>query len=184
MKSSSAWDAVTGVSALGAAVAGGVFFAFSTFVMRGLTQIPAPDGIRAMQAINRTAVEAPFMILLNGSGLLAIVVAVRSLTDVSRPGAWWVVSGAGLYVVGAWLVTGVFNIPRNNRLDRLDPDAPGSAATWTALAREWTYANHARTVLCVLGAAALAIGVLEAKSSNDADATSARPAFAAPSVPN
>ena len=37
---------------LGAAVIGGVFFAFSSFIMKALARIPSPEGIAAMQSIN------------------------------------------------------------------------------------------------------------------------------------
>ncbi|MGI9030825.1 MAG: hypothetical protein ACR2HP_12705 [Ilumatobacteraceae bacterium] len=43
------------VTAVGSVVVGGVFFAFSTFVMKGLAGLPAPTGIAAMQAINLAA---------------------------------------------------------------------------------------------------------------------------------
>ncbi len=37
---------------LGSALVGGVFFAFSSFVMKALARVPSPEGIAAMQSIN------------------------------------------------------------------------------------------------------------------------------------
>ena len=37
---------------LGSAVIGGVFFAFSSFVMKALSRAPSNEGIAAMQSIN------------------------------------------------------------------------------------------------------------------------------------
>ena len=45
--------AVTIGSAIGSGVAGGVFFAFSTFIMRALDRLPPNQGLAAMQSINR-----------------------------------------------------------------------------------------------------------------------------------
>ena len=172
----SGWQLLTGTSALGAAISAGVFFAFSSFVMRGLGRLPAHQGIGAMQSINRTAVEAPFMIVLNGSVVLAGAAAVHALFQLDEPGSWWAIAGAGLDVLGAWVITGVFNIPRNDALDRLDGQAPGAAAMWTSYLREWTLANHARTALCAAGAVALAFSVVQSRT---AVTTEALPALAA-----
>jgi uncharacterized membrane protein len=42
-------------AALGCGLVAGVFFAFSTFVMKALARLPAEQGIAAMQAINAAA---------------------------------------------------------------------------------------------------------------------------------
>ncbi len=43
---------LTLISALGCGLVGGIFFAFSTFVMKALTRLPPAQGIAAMQSIN------------------------------------------------------------------------------------------------------------------------------------
>ena len=45
---------LTLVTALGAGLVAGAFFAFSTFVMAALGRVTAPEGTRAMQEINVT----------------------------------------------------------------------------------------------------------------------------------
>src|SRR6516162_5972848 len=62
---------VTVAGAIGAALVGGVFFAFSAFVMPALRRLPAAQGISAMQSINRTAVTAPLMLALFGTAVLS-----------------------------------------------------------------------------------------------------------------
>ena len=51
-----AWDRVldvaTFLAAIGSGLIAGVFFAFSTFVMRALGRRPPTEGMAAMQAIN------------------------------------------------------------------------------------------------------------------------------------
>ena len=46
---------LTLVAAVGAGLVGGVFFAFSAFVMRALRGLPDEQGLAAMQAVNRAA---------------------------------------------------------------------------------------------------------------------------------
>ena len=54
-----------------------MFFAFSTFVMRGLDRSGTQLAGTAMRGINAQAeVDAPFLMLLLGSALLAVAVGV------------------------------------------------------------------------------------------------------------
>ena len=44
---------IVGTTALlGSALVGGIFFAFSSFVMKALARVPPAEGIAAMQSIN------------------------------------------------------------------------------------------------------------------------------------
>ncbi|MEO1431449.1 MAG: hypothetical protein AAFV71_20795 [Cyanobacteria bacterium J06633_8] len=42
------------ITAIGSAITGGIFYAFSTFVMKALSQQPVAGGIATMQSINIT----------------------------------------------------------------------------------------------------------------------------------
>ena len=45
--------AIVGTAALlGSALIGGIFFAFSSFVMKALARVPSSEGIETMQSIN------------------------------------------------------------------------------------------------------------------------------------
>lgn len=142
------------IAALGCGLAAGVFFAFSTFVMQGLRELPAQDGINAMNAINVAAMKPSLMILLFGTALLclAMIVAVfwleglpaRAETDlVIGP-----LGGSVVYLVGAMLVTVVRSVPLNNALAAANSlDGP---TIWKAYLRDWVKWNHVRTVACTL----------------------------------
>ena len=69
---------LTFISAIGCGLVGGVFFAFSTFVMQGLGRLPAPQGAAAMQAINVTAVTPVFMAALFGTAAVCIAAMIAS----------------------------------------------------------------------------------------------------------
>lgn len=64
---------LTLIATLGATTMGGVYFAFSTFVMQGLRKLPADDGIAAMNAINRAASTSLFMTALFGTAAVSVM---------------------------------------------------------------------------------------------------------------
>lgn len=148
-------------TAIGAGLNGGIFFAFSTFVMSALRRLPAPQGIAAMQEINITAVTAGFMSLFFGTAALSIAMIVASLAEWSSPATTLALVGAAVYLVGVIGTTITFNVPRNNALatvDVCDDDAP---ALWRRYYTSWTAGNHVRTVSC-LAAATLLIAATQA----------------------
>ncbi len=62
---------LTLISALGCGLVAGVFFAFSTFVMKALDRLPPAQGMTAMQSINVVVINPWFMTAFfrNGRGL-------------------------------------------------------------------------------------------------------------------
>lgn len=147
---------LTGRSALmtatvSAAAMGGVFFAFSTFIMKGLDQLPPAQGAAAMQHINKYAPTPWFMIPLFGTAALGAGFAIRAIGHLDEPGARYQLAGGALYLI-AVIVTVAYHVPKNDALAALDPSAPASIDFWKDFAPSWTSANHLRTVAC-LGAA-------------------------------
>lgn len=143
---------------LGAGTVGGVFFAFSTFVMSALAQLPAGLGIVAMQRINVAVINVRFLGVFVGSAMLAIACIVIALVG---PNARYSLLAAGLsYLVGSFGVTMIFNVPRNERLARLDASSADAADHWGAYVREWTWWNHVRTVASAISAACAAGSLL------------------------
>ena len=141
--------ALTFLTAVGCGVIGGVFYAFSTFVMRALLRRPAAEAVAAMQAINVAVINplflAPFLGTTGGAAV-TIVAAVLSWRD---PGSGWLLAGGLLYVAGTFLVTIAFNVPLNNALERLAPAAPDAPAQWARYATRWTLWNHVRTAAAI-----------------------------------
>jgi uncharacterized membrane protein len=150
------WTTVITLAALGAGAVGGVLYAFSAFVMRGLDRVPTASGVMAMQQVNLAAPRAPLMIPLVGTALLSLVLLVRAVPMVrgGQPTGWLLAAGAGLYLV-SFLITAAYHVPRNDALALLSPGAPGTAEAWRAYLHEWTTANHVRVAAALLSAAAL-----------------------------
>lgn len=144
------------IAAIGAGVAGGVFFAFSTFIMRALNRLPADRAIAAMQAINLVAPNPLFMAVLFGTGVACAIVGVVSLRHFDEPGAVYRVVGAAVYLAGL-LVTVGYHVPHNDALARVDANGLGAVRTWARYATGWTAWNHVRAATAVAGAVLLLI---------------------------
>jgi uncharacterized membrane protein len=147
------------VSALGCGLVAGVFFAFSSFVIKALTRLPAPQGIAAMQSVNVVAVTPLFMTALFGVAVMCSLLAVWSglVWDESR--AVYLLIGSLLYLIGTIGVTIVCNVPRNNALAVLKAESSDSVSRWAELAGEWTTWNHVRTIAALAAAALFTIAL-------------------------
>ena len=144
--------ALTLVSALGCAVVAGVFFAFSTFVMKALGRLPPPQGIAAMQSINVAVLNPWFLTAFLGTAATCLVVAVFSLVRWREPGAVYLLAGSLLYLVGTTLVTIVFHVPRNGALAAVDPAGADAGRLWARYLTGWTAGNHVRTAAALAAA--------------------------------
>jgi uncharacterized membrane protein len=155
----------TNAAAVCTAAVGGIFYAFSTFVMKGLDRTDAAEALTAMRGINAEAqANAPFLMLFVSSTLLALGVGVMAALRLGQPGAGYVLAGAVLGLV-AFIVTMAFNVPLNNRLDALDPAALSAADAlrdWRAYLVEWTNWNHVRTAAPLAGAVLMVVGLVRA----------------------
>ncbi|CCV10941.1 DUF1772 domain-containing protein [Mesorhizobium sp. STM 4661] len=136
-------------AAIGSGVVGGVFFAFSNFIMPALARLPAAGGIAAMNSINITVITPLFMTALFGTGLVCIIIAVGAVMGWSQPGSLWLLAGALIYLVGNPIVTMVFNVPLNNALAAVDPASANGATVWTTYLRDWVMWNHVRTITAI-----------------------------------
>jgi uncharacterized membrane protein len=141
-----------------AGVAGGVFFAFSTYVMPALRRLAPAQAVAAMQTINVAAV-APFTTVQGAPAVLSVALIVDALVDWRGQASAFVVAGGVVYLVGLIGLTAVYHVPRNNALDRVDAAGTGAEAAWRRYAGPWTRWNHVRGVAGVLAAALFCIGL-------------------------
>lgn len=147
------------LAALGSGLIGGVFFAFSTFVMAALAQLPPPQGIATMQFVNIKVINPLFLGVFLGTALLSLVLLIAALTHWQQATALYLLLGALLYLVGTLFVTIAFNIPRNNALAAVAPESEEGARLWKRYLREWTLWNHVRGAAALLAAAAFILAV-------------------------
>lgn len=150
----------TGAGAIGCAVLGGVFFAFSGFIMPALRRLPPAEGAAAMQSMNITAVMPPLMIALFGTALVCLALIIGTLLG-RGPGAMWRIAGSLIYLIGVVGVTMAGNVPLNNALAAADPASEAGAATWARFVPGWTAWNHVRTIAGIAAASALVYAITE-----------------------
>ena len=145
---------------IGAGLNAGVFFSFSTFTMSGLKRLAPAAGAAAMQEINREAPKAPLMSLFFGTALASAALMVDALGNLDEVAARYQAAAGVLFLVGVIFMTGLYHVPRNNRLDQLRADSPEGTAYWAVYRREWTRMNHVRTVAPAVAAVLLAASLL------------------------
>lgn len=136
--------------ALGSGLIAGSFFAFSSFVMRALGRLPAREGLAAMQSINIVVINPVFLGVFIGTALLSALAVLAAIIRWHATDSIAIITAAALYILGAFGVTMLANVPLNNRLAALAPDDPEAAAFWSFYLRRCTAWNTARTIASLL----------------------------------
>jgi uncharacterized membrane protein len=147
--------ALTFTTALATGLMAGVFFAFSTFVMKALERIPAAEGISAMQSINVVVERSGFLVVFLSAALTCIALAACSFWRLATHAGWLVLAGAAVYLFGCIGVTMLCNVPMNNTLATMPAADPAAANYWLTYLRDWTFWNHVRTGACLLSSGLL-----------------------------
>ena len=140
-------------TAIACAVVSGVFFAFSSFVMRALTRLPPEQGIAAMQSINVVVINPLFMTALFGTGIACAAWVVYAVMQWQGAVSACLIGGSLSYLLGTIVVTMVCNVPLNDALAATNPARGDAASFWAAYARQWTAWNHVRTISGIVAAA-------------------------------
>jgi uncharacterized membrane protein len=150
---------ITLLTALGAGLIAGVFFAFSTFVMKALARIPSAQGIAAMQSINVVVINPWFMGVFLGTAVGCVGLGIWSLMNWKEAGVGWILTGSFAYLVGTLMVTMWFNVPRNDALAKVDPTSAEGARLWASYISSWTAWNHVRTAAALIAACLMTIAL-------------------------
>ena len=109
------------LATVGSAVSGGIFFAFSTFVMQALAKQPPSQGIATMQSINITVINPWFMAAFFAPAVAGILLSVSLLFQWQPTIAAYLLTASLLYLIGTIGVTVVGNIPLNDALAVVTP---------------------------------------------------------------
>ena len=149
---------LTVAAAASTGLVAGVFFAFSTFTMKGLRSLPPAPGMSAMQAINKAAPTPLFMTALFGTALVCVGLGIRALTHLQQSIAPYLLVGSILFLAGIAL-TIVYHVPHNDALARIDPSTMGAVASWRRYASSWTAWNHVRTLTSLAASISFALAL-------------------------
>jgi uncharacterized membrane protein len=146
---------------LGSALVGGIFFAFSSFIMKALADVPAAEGIGAMQSINVVVINPSFLGAFFGTAVLSLVAGGLALAGWGRPSASFFLGGALFYLVGTILVTMFGNVPLNNQLADVTATDHGTREVWEHYLHRWTMWNHVRTAAAMIAALLYTLGLMQ-----------------------
>jgi uncharacterized membrane protein len=147
------------LAALGCGLMAGLFFAFSVSVMKALAGLPPNGGMAAMQSINIAIINPVFLSAFFGTATACVLIVIVSLLRWHDPAAAYMLAGGSLYLVGTFLVTFVFNVPRNNALASVAPANAESIDVWTDYLSNWTAWNHVRAAAAFAAAALLNVAL-------------------------
>jgi len=136
-------------AALGSGVVAGLMFIFSNTIMRALAQMPHPQGLVAMQAINIIIVNPLFLLFFVGTAALSVISIIFALTHWNHAASAYILAAGLLYLLGTIGITALCNIPLNNRLAALNPSDVQALEFWKEFYTTWTRWNHIRTVATV-----------------------------------
>lgn len=152
---------VGAVALLGSALVGGIFFAFSSFIMKALARMPSEEGIRAMQSINVVVLNRSFLGAFIGTAVVSLAAGGLAFADWGRPFAPFFLGGAVFYVVGTFLVTGLGNVPLNDQLTAVSATDPTAREVWQRYLGRWTMWNHVRTAAAMVAALLYTLGLMQ-----------------------
>ena len=141
------------------AIMSGIFFAFSSFVMKALGHVLPAEGIRVMQRINVDVLNPAFLSLFLGLPLVLAggILANLWISDTELDPL--ITSASVVYLFGCFGVTVFRNIPLNDALAKVDANSTEGEKLWNLYLSKWTFWNHVRTTACAVSSA-LILGAL------------------------
>lgn len=138
---------VLSISVIASSLVAGLFLTFSDFVMRSLALAKSGAGIEVMQIINREIGKSISIFLLWGMVALSVILVGYAYFFITGPVATWVISGGIFYFVGVLIVSYLFNIPMNEKLDAMQITAPESVLYWNeSYVNRWVFWNYIRAI--------------------------------------
>ncbi|NLR63839.1 DUF1772 domain-containing protein [Chitinophaga varians] len=139
------------ITAVTAALMGGLFYAYSCSVNPGLGRLSDAAYLAAMQSINRAILNPVFFIGFIGPVFLLPFSTWLLFREGMPPAGWWMLAATLTYIVGVFGVTGGGNVPLNNALDKvsLQDDSAALAAHRARFERPWNRLNTIRTICAI-----------------------------------
>lgn len=135
------------ISVIACGMVSGVFLTFSDFVMRSLDSARTAAGVEVMQVINREVFGSVFLFLLLGMSALSPFLIGYAYFRVAGSASTLIMTGGAIYFAGVFVVTLVFNVPMNDRLDAMEFSGTEAATYWTnTYMPRWTFWNYVRAI--------------------------------------
>jgi uncharacterized membrane protein len=149
------------IAVVASGLAAGVFMAFSDFLMASFGAARPSSGIEAMQMINRRVYKSVFVSILWSLVAVAPLLIVLAVMRGAGPAFGWIVAGGLSYLLGAFVVTFLFNVPMNKKLDVMDDSASETLAYWeSTYLPSWTYWNSIRALMTMVSGICYLVAVI------------------------
>lgn len=133
-------------AAIGSGLMAGVYFAFSTFIMKAFAELETTQAIVSMNAINKVILRSLFMPLFFGSTVISVLLVIFAFSLWGEDGSGIALIAGLVYFFGMFICTVVFNVPLNNQLAEISGDSADAGVVWSHYLKTWTKWNHLRTV--------------------------------------
>ena len=124
----------------------GLFLTFSDFVMRSLAGAEPAGGVQVMQNINRDIFKSVTMVLLWGMVAVSAGMGVFAYFNLADSAGSLIKLGAASYVIGVLIISYLFNIPMNNRLEKMDFRGKAAQTYWPVYVPRWVFWNWFRAL--------------------------------------
>jgi len=136
---------------------GGVYFAFSFFVMHSLKKINHQEAIRIMNSINSVILKSPFMLLFFFSSFIAVTLLLKNLILFEIIYNQFLSSI--IFLGGMFLCTAVKNVPLNKKLANFNFNDTSNdpEIEWDYYYKNWIKWNHICTASCFVSTVLLVI---------------------------
>jgi uncharacterized membrane protein len=146
--------------ALGCGLLGGLYFAFSAFIMTALQRV-GHSGVAAMNSINAVILRSMFMPFFLGTTIASVALIAAGALAIETPRGRFMLFGGVLYAAGMFAVTMFFNVPLNNALAAVGAESRTGTAIWQDYLKRWTRWNHVRTLSCVIASALFILAIAQ-----------------------
>lgn len=125
----------------------GFFLTFSDFLMRSFKMAKGPNGIQVMQILNREISKSITIFLLWITLFLSLFLAVYGQLNISGIRSLLLLSGAIFYFLGVLVVSFLFNIRMNDKLDVMNSSDIETEKYWTNIyVPRWVFWNYIRAI--------------------------------------
>lgn len=137
----------------------GFFYAWVCSTLWGLDAIDPDVAITAMQAMNASVRNPVFFPAFFLTPMILAATSCIALVQQHRRAAALFGAAAGLYILGAFLVTATVNVPMNEALSQvtIPSDITAARHIWQEYSSSWQFWNMLRTITS--GASLLLTGV-------------------------